>query len=191
MVFGFGVEDEQTMPRYLAVLINQALGTDVEVLNAGVNGYETEQEFERGNELLEMTAADAVVVVFIANDIEAYPYIVDSGGNLRGLRYRETGQECRPTSFANAVELALLKHSQLYNMVRFAWKLWRIRGSPAVSDEDSLGSKYVFTDAHWNRWTARLDRAQAMAERWKIPVAFLVVSVDLPNRRHTIACCTS
>lgn len=72
--FGYGVADDQTWP---AELQNRAVG-DVEVLNCGVNAYDTLQELRWYERRVQEFEPDVVLVAYFVNDIAA-----------RGLSVRE------------------------------------------------------------------------------------------------------
>ncbi len=79
--FGHGVEDDETFPAQLGASLNEgAARPEFEVLNAGVNGYNTRQELawllERGLPL----KPDLVILTFFHNDLgNPYEFTIEDG----------------------------------------------------------------------------------------------------------------
>ena len=69
MVYGQGVADEETLPALLEAELG-ARGVQVQVVNAGVRAYGTNQELALLEELGERIAAASVVVCWFWNDID-------------------------------------------------------------------------------------------------------------------------
>ena len=67
--FGWGVLDEQPYPQRTETLL-RAQGLDVEVINAGIPGYNTEQEAHLLDELMPRYQPDLVVLSYVVNDAE-------------------------------------------------------------------------------------------------------------------------
>jgi lysophospholipase L1-like esterase len=67
--FGWGVADHQPYPQRAEALLRER-GIDVEVITAGVPGYNTEQEAFLLRELLPRYRPDVVVVGYVMNDAE-------------------------------------------------------------------------------------------------------------------------
>lgn len=68
VVFGHGVSDEQAFPRQLELLY-AAEGRPVEVLNAGVKGYGTDQSFKYFQRRLRELRPDVLVFALNPNDV--------------------------------------------------------------------------------------------------------------------------
>lgn len=67
--FGHGVDEQGTWPRALQRSLDHELGTRrVEVMNWGVNGYDTEQELALLEERVSRYEPDLVLLQFFAND---------------------------------------------------------------------------------------------------------------------------
>jgi lysophospholipase L1-like esterase len=67
--FGWAVTEEEVYPQRLEAILRQA-GADVEVLNLGVPGYNTEQERHLLEETLPRYDPDIVVLGYVLNDAE-------------------------------------------------------------------------------------------------------------------------
>ena len=67
IVFGLGLENNETLPNQLEQIFKEK-GEEVEVLNFGVTGYETEQEVELFKETGLNFKPDAVIVGYCLND---------------------------------------------------------------------------------------------------------------------------
>jgi lysophospholipase L1-like esterase len=67
--FGWGVLDEQPYPQRTEKLL-RAQGLEVEVINAGIPGYNTEQEAVLLDELMPRYQPDQVVLGYVVNDAE-------------------------------------------------------------------------------------------------------------------------
>jgi hypothetical protein len=69
VTFGWGVEADATFGRRLEVDLSDRIGRAVETVNAGVCGYNTSQELGSMRAHGEAVAADAVVLLYVDNDI--------------------------------------------------------------------------------------------------------------------------
>jgi hypothetical protein len=67
--FGWGVLDDEPYPQRTEQLL-RARGLDVEVINAGIPGYNTEQEAALLDELMPRFQPDQVVLGYVVNDAE-------------------------------------------------------------------------------------------------------------------------
>ncbi|MCP4545309.1 MAG: SGNH/GDSL hydrolase family protein [bacterium] len=103
-----GLFIRQRQDLYATIMENELLaaGLDVEIINFGVNGYNTRQEVETLRDKGLQFSPDLVIVAYCVNDM-----FLDSGGILTCLRNQERN---RPEVKLNPV----LGHSHLY---RLAW----------------------------------------------------------------------
>jgi lysophospholipase L1-like esterase len=98
VTFGWGVEAGSTFGRRLEADLSARLGRAVETVNAGVCGYNTSQELGSLRAHAEAVAPDAVVLLYVDNDInpaEPLPAAAEErdalgggGGALRSLLLR-------------------------------------------------------------------------------------------------------
>ena len=123
-VFGVGLDEEHTLSARLQRMLGAA-GRPSEVLNLGVAGYSTDQEYVLFRELAERLAPDVVVLVVCDNDFE---------GNTLDFAYRQYYKprfrlgpegslvpdlpEAPPLSSPQRVKLWLGRNSNAWNMVR-------------------------------------------------------------------------
>ena len=85
VVFGWGVREEDTFTRRLGEELTVRAGRPVDTINTGVCSYNTRQEevfLERHGDAL---APDAVVLVYVDNDVTPAKPIPRDLGTLRGL----------------------------------------------------------------------------------------------------------
>jgi hypothetical protein len=84
VVFGFGLEDDETIASQLQVLINQK-GLPYSIKNIAAPGYSSWNEYEALNQYLNKNKADIVVFVFVYNDIT-----LNNNGFSNMKRYQKT-----------------------------------------------------------------------------------------------------
>lgn len=123
-VFGVGVDEQHTLSARLERML--ATGTQrYEVVNLGVAGYSTDQEYLLFRELAPSLAPDVVILVVCDNDFE---------GNMLDFVYRQYYKprfkleadgrlgadlgQAPPLSPAQRVKLWLGRHSNAWNLVR-------------------------------------------------------------------------
>jgi len=83
VAFGHGVEQSAAFPAVLEKLLNEKdRGTTIEVINAAVPGYNSEQEYVYLREKGFALRPDVVLVAAVVNDVEP-AYDVDENGALR------------------------------------------------------------------------------------------------------------
>lgn len=123
-VFGVGLDEEHTLAARLQRMLSSD-GSPTEVVNLGVAGYATDQEYVLFQELVARLAPDAVVLVVCDNDFE---------GNTLDFVYRQyykprfrLGPDgglvpeltvAPPLSPAQRAKLWLGRHSNAWNLVR-------------------------------------------------------------------------
>lgn len=149
--WGDGVADDETWPAQL----QERAGPGVEVLNCGVNGYDTLQEVLWYERFVEPLDPDLVLLCYFANDVAA-----------RGLR--EKG--ARP----KIDTLAAWTHPKRPGWIRslrdtsvavdlLCDRVWRWRS--LRSRQDSWDSRYVPTDPGWQRARGALIRLRDRCAR--------------------------
>lgn len=86
MVFSYGVSDEHTFPVYLGKELNEFEPDGFEVLNFGVSGYNTYDEWQLYEALGMKADPDVVVIMVVANDHEYMKEIAESSPALDNIR---------------------------------------------------------------------------------------------------------
>jgi GDSL-like Lipase/Acylhydrolase family len=124
-VFGIGVDEEHLFTTRLEQLLAQSLGRRVEVVNLGVSGYSTDQEYLLFDELAERIAPQLVLLVVCDNDFHANTVdFVFERYPKPCLSLAADGTPIVPTvavpelSPAQHVRLWLAEHSNLWNLLR-------------------------------------------------------------------------
>ncbi len=122
-VFGFGVQDSETVAARLEGALNRQRGRKYAVLNFGVPGYGQAEELLNYENKVRRFAPDAAVLFYFSNDLGnndvASLFGIDSDG--RAVR---TGRTYLPGISAGANIYAfpptrwLFEHSQLWNVIR-------------------------------------------------------------------------
>jgi lysophospholipase L1-like esterase len=111
VTFGSRLEWDQTLPALLAARLEERSGESYEVLNGGVDGYNTQGELaflrQRGLALEPGT----VVVVYNLNDIDHLPVM-----GSRGMLTLDRSQRVATSSIRNWSELYLLVHWAILNL---------------------------------------------------------------------------
>ncbi len=161
--FGNGVAQDQTYPARLEVLLRSALaGRRVDVINAGVQAYDTVQEID----LLEREAVrlspDVVTVGFYLNDI---------GEVLRTdkttMVEQNTGEFARRgpvKQFTPYRLIYFLKRSRLVTFLGWHVNLLWAGGQANPMNEILEGRTPAALEEGWHRIEATLRRARTMAE---------------------------
>ena len=117
IAYGLGLEDHQTIPARLAEHLRSA-DLDVEVLNAGVAGYNTIQEARRLEVLLPGLQADQVILLFCLNDFQGLDGIPEAvfraahdegAGRALGLVHRMSAD--------SPIERTLIDYCHLYRLL--------------------------------------------------------------------------
>jgi lysophospholipase L1-like esterase len=141
VVFGWGVREEETFTRRLGELLTERTGRPVETVNTGVCSYNTRQEeafLERHGDAL---APDAVLLVYVDNDVTPAKPIPRDLGTLRGV-WTEPGL---------SLQLIACK----------SWALCLLREVVRVTYAASWGTSVEKTEG----WTESMESLAAIA-RW-------------------------
>jgi lysophospholipase L1-like esterase len=127
-IFGFGVEDDETLPAQLEA----TLGTrheGIEVLNAGVPGWSTDQYYLFLRTRLDEITPDLVMLGLLVNDPD--------DGNMRYVNNHRFGLP----SLKFPARVWFQDHSQLYHWVRYrltrAWVALSIKAKAQAWDANS------------------------------------------------------
>lgn len=136
IAFGQGVLEPKTLSEqlkaYLSPLVPQHLG----VVNLGIPGHNTCQEYARFQDDVVPLKPHAVVLVYFENDVEPPPFhIIDNV---------VFSPDIRPGPFGD-IMAAVRKHSMAYN---FAWSRWNaIKAQRAVSPDYAQAVNVKFDDS--------------------------------------------
>ena len=142
IAYGLGLEDNETIPVRLAQNL-QSMGLDAEVLNLGVDGYNTQQEARRLELTLPGLQADYVVLLFCLNDfvpLDSIPEAVfrtatgKGAGKAIGMAYSPPGE--------SPLHRFLLARFHLYRMLSSALnrKPPKVAGRQARIESRSIDS---------------------------------------------------
>jgi len=121
--FGNGVEEEQSIPHQVELLLDSSPGGAYEVFNIGQPGYSLPQSAARLEAWLDRWGADeAILLLFTGNDFEdGHPddlasLWVDENGQVRG---DAPSQDVKPwTLWSLKARAWLWRHSMLYSLFR-------------------------------------------------------------------------
>lgn len=114
ITFGYGVEDNETLPAKLRERFS-----DYNVLNAGVPGYNIQQEVAVYKEKLQPLDPSALLLVFYFNDFDQNTAKIDDNGNLKSADWN--GEMCAlPENMLGAIPGGcwLDQHSTIYRTVK-------------------------------------------------------------------------
>jgi len=115
VTFGWGVNQKEIFPEVLERLLNQNSTTEIEVINAGVGGYNTYQETQYFlNEGIYFNP-DMLVLVFVENDFEVQ--------NTIDEKYKSKKISLRGWIFNVITRLEwMLKDTMIAHLFTFQWK---------------------------------------------------------------------
>jgi len=83
IMFGYGVEEEETFLYRLEEHLNRSETTKHEVINTGVPGYNTVMEVETLKEKLDVSQIDIIVISCVGNDFDIPNFIVERPSYFR------------------------------------------------------------------------------------------------------------
>jgi lysophospholipase L1-like esterase len=115
VTYGLHVEADEAYPSVLEAKLNEAGIGPVEVLNFGVPGYNTFQEYTLLRTRVLQFDPDLVIMTFTADDVETTPVIINVGGNMCLFRNHFEGVGL----LNNSIHWAVFRSSHLY---RFLYK---------------------------------------------------------------------
>lgn len=119
IAYGIGVSIEETFSFVLEKQLRERYPErSIEVLNAGVISYNTEQELDWLNERGMKFGPDAVVVAHCPNDVHATPIVFREGDHLRYFRAGEARDQVSPF---------LVEHSAFYRVILMMREVARAR----------------------------------------------------------------
>jgi len=143
MTFGYGVNDDETFPYSLGNLL-----PEYNILNAGVPGYNLEQERATYEQKIQQLDPKALILVFYFNDFQNEKVWIDDKGILRPENW--TGEEVRE---CNPIEDGLMGfipgkcwldlHSTFYLAIK---KAVNLRSSIEEADEERVEAQEGLID---------------------------------------------
>ncbi len=142
VAFGQGVRDGETLPAQLAARMRSRLTAPVEVMNLGVPGYDTCQEYGMFRERAVPLKPQDVLLIYVDNDSDP-PSIQVRDGKMVTPDVR--------TGFVGDSMAALRKSSAAYN---FLWSHWQVvKGQHITVDEyrEMLARKFNDGNPGWRR----------------------------------------
>jgi lysophospholipase L1-like esterase len=159
VAFGWGVTQGETVSDRMEPLLSARTGEDWQVINAGVNGYNTEQEeiFLRLEGL--SYSPDIVILIYVDNDVEP---VFDP--NVTTWRRHWTW----PGSLPEAAD-RLLHLSYTYQMVRLLTGSDPRASAHPVQSASSAKSS-ITIDPRWPRSRASLSRIALLCRETGIPL---------------------
>lgn len=167
-VFGFGVADDETIPSYLQELLPRH-----RVLNAGVCGYNIEQETEQYRTLIAPLAPAVVVLIFNHNDVDDAMRLDGEGyfvpRSFTGtLSYAERLDALlhRPGTLPIPFKTFLQTKSALFNLLVRASKNIRARPTGSLSEEPTTAGRLERYHASLARLTAMLGDRPRLFVIW-------------------------
>lgn len=126
VTFGENVAAEESFPKQMQHLLNEArTGPKVEVLNAGVRGYNTYQELLMLEEVGLLYDPDLVIVCYVVNDAD--PFSNQAG--LINPKYKRL----------IALKEFVKRHSYLYAFLKRLFVLAKTRTKPGSVEDTTLG----------------------------------------------------
>jgi lysophospholipase L1-like esterase len=174
--FGNGVAQEGTFPAVLAGLLQEMDdGHRVEVFNAGVQAYGTEQEVGLLERLIPALEPDAVVLAFYLNDIpEALRQLsADSIDASTG----EMARRGTLKSFLSYPTIYLAKRSRVVTLVYERYRAFTEGGdaNPAVPILEGRSTPSI--DRAWERIDRALERLQLLSRQH----GFALIAFPVPE----------
>jgi len=108
--FGWGIDDDETYPEQLKLILRNNNDFNVEVINLGIPGYNTIQESELLRENIHLFNPDVVVLAYVMNDAEHQMNVPLSPGVKYKLAYSwvcEFFKDFLNTKFPNICHFAV------------------------------------------------------------------------------------
>lgn len=155
IAFGQGVRRGETLADQLEKQLQPYLDLPVEVLNCGVPGYNTRQEYNRFMELVPFLKPQVVLLVYYHNDTDTPNFQVkDNVVVTAGDR----------TGFYGKFEMLMRKHSALYNL---AWTRWQGIKNPTytiIQYRKILTEKFDDDNPRWKISKSYLSKLISIAK---------------------------
>ena len=189
IAFGQGVSEAETLEEQLAARLERRLASPVEVVNLGVPGYDTCQEYWRFRERGLPLAPRAVLLVYVENDTDPSLFRIEGDAVL--------SPDVRTGGFHDLMASAR-KRSALYNLVWARWQVVKHPGSSIERYREDLAAKFGEGSPGWARSRACLSELVSLARERSIraivlpfPVLFGIDTKPYPFRAYVETTCTA
>jgi len=187
IAFGQGVSEADTLEEQLAARLERRLASPVEVVNLGVPGYDTCQEYCRFRERAVPLAPRAVLLVYVENDTDPSLFRIEGDVVL--------SPDVRTGGYHDLMAAAR-KHSDLYNLVWTRWQLVKHPGSSIERYREDLAARFGEGSPGWERSRACLGELVSLARGRSIrvivlpfPVLFGIDTKPYPFRAYVETTC--
>lgn len=177
IAFGQGVREEETLAEQLGTWLQRKFRSPVEVVNLGVPGYDTCQEYVRFKERALSLKPQIALLLYFENDTD--PAVFQVKDDL------VVSPDIRTGPFAN-IMAAARKHSDVYNLV---WTRWQVLKKPKFTTNRYraiLASKFDETNPGWRRSRACLADLISFARMQSIRIIVIPFPVlgGLPEKPY-------
>lgn len=175
-VFDVGALDDEDWPHRVEQLLKEHGFSNVEVINAGIIGYNSADSLGRFIAEAHTFKPDYVFFFSAWNDLKYFK----STQNL--LRRQEIFTESPLLHYTNGVDRSLCETSQVYAHLRQEYYAWKARREPAVSDEFAHTNEVNFD--HLKQYSLNLELlVEAVRDIGAVPI--LMTEPTLVSRDNT------
>ena len=154
IAFGQGVHDDETLAEQLGARLQKKMGSSVDVINLGVPGYNTCQEYLSFKEHVLPLRPQAAVLVYVDNDVDPPPFSV-RGDTVISPDVR--------TGLWGELTAAARKSSAAYNL---AWTRFQLlKGTTYTIDQyrEMVTRRFDSANPSWGRSKACLAEMISLA----------------------------
>ena len=171
LAFGQGVREQETLAGQLSTRLRQKLSAQVEVINLGVPGYNTTQEYWTFKERALPLKPQVCLLLYCANDTDPPPFqIKDNAVMSPDLRTGIGGD------FHNLAR----KKSALYNLVWMRWHMLKHGHRVAIKRyREELTMKFAEANPGWKKSQSSLVDLISLARARSIRT--IVIPYPLPS----------
>jgi hypothetical protein len=189
VAFGQGVQEGETLAEQLEARLQRKLPYPVEVVNLGVPGYDTCQEWWTFKERALPLMPRVAVLLYVENDTDP-PVFQVQGEEVISPDVR--------TGFLGTFLAAARKRSALYNVTWMRWQAFKVGSFSIERYREILSHKFSDTNPGWRRSREYLTKltklAQANAIRLiviPVPVLWGLADKPYPFDCYIRAVCTA
>ena len=172
VTFGFGVEEQQTLPAVVESLLNTTSPESTETVNGGVTGYSSWQELEWLSKEGVRYDPDVIVLTFVLNDVTDWLSLRKFGGWDEGVRFINTSLVDELATTSNIMYFVRMVGAK----IRFG-KLFQ---EGALREEQLyVGHLAYFPDRPdvrdaWRRTLEVVDKVVALCRERSVPLVLVV-----------------